>query len=225
MMARVTIPQSLRLTGRLVTASTVVQDGVVVVEGDAIRYAGPASELPAAWRDVPVVDLGPGGQTLLPGLVDTHCHGGAGGEFGPSADSAATAVRHQHEGGTTSVLGSLVSATADEMVAGVRTCAGLVAGEDLAGIHLEGPFLSYERRGAQDPAALTDVDPALVDAVLLAAESAGAPGAVVQMTYAPERRGADRLPALLGGHGILPALGHTDCNAIAAARAGAPTMP
>ena len=216
MMARVTIPQSLRLTGRLVTASTVVQDGVVVVEGDAIRYAGPASELPVAWRDVPVVDLGPGRPTLLPGLVDAHCHGGAGGEFGAAADSAATAVRHHHESGTTTVLGSLVSASADEMVAGVRTCAALVARGELAGIHLEGPFLSYERRGAQDPAALIDVDPALVDAALLAAESAGAPGAVAQMTFAPERRGADRLPALLGGHGILPALGHTDCDAATA---------
>ncbi len=216
MMARVTIPQSLRLTGRLVTAATVVQDGVVVVEGDAIRYAGPASELPAAWRDVPVVDLGPGRKTLLPGLVDAHCHGGAGGEFGAAADSAATAVRHHHESGTTTVLGSLVSARADEMVAGVRTGAALVARGELSGIHLEGPFLSYERRGAQDPAALIDVDPALVDAALLAAESAGAPGAVAQMTFAPERRGADRLPALLGGHGILPALGHTDCDAATA---------
>jgi N-acetylglucosamine-6-phosphate deacetylase len=36
------------------------------------------------------------------------------------------------------------------------------------------------------------------------------------MTYAPERRGADRLPALLGGHGVLPALGHTDCDAATA---------
>ena len=102
------------------------------------------------------------------------------------------------------------------MVAGVRTCAALVADGDLAGIHLEGPFLSHERRGAQDPAALIDVDPAMVDAVLAAAGSAGAPGAVAQMTYAPERRGGDRLPALLGGHGILPALGHTDCDAATA---------
>ena len=216
MMARVTIPQPMLLTGRMVTASTVVEDGVLVVEGDEIRYAGRASELPAPWRDVPALDAGPGRQTLLPGLVDVHCHGGAGGEFGAAADSAATAVGHHHLNGTTTVLGSLVSATADEMVAGVRTCAALVADGDLAGIHLEGPFLSHERRGAQDPAALTDVDPSLVEAVLLAAESAGAPGAVAQMTFAPERPGADRLPALLGGHGILPALGHTDCDAVTA---------
>jgi N-acetylglucosamine-6-phosphate deacetylase len=216
MMARVTVPQPMLLTGRVVTASTVVEDGVVVVDGDAIRYAGRVSELPAPWRDVPAFDAGAGRQTLLPGLVDVHCHGGAGGEFGAAADSAATAVRHHHVHGTTTVLGSLVSAAADEMVAGVRTCAALVAGGDLAGIHLEGPFLSHERRGAQDPAALTDVDPSFVEAVVLAAESAGAPDSVAQMTFAPERPGADRLPARLGGHGILPALGHTDCDAATA---------
>jgi N-acetylglucosamine-6-phosphate deacetylase len=213
MMARVTAPQPTLLTGRVVTASNVIDDGAVVVEGEAVRFVGRASELSPPWQDVPVFDAGPGRQTLLPGLVDAHCHGGAGGEFGAAADSAATAVRHHHVNGTTTVLGSLVSAAAEEMVAGVRTCAALVAGGDLAGIHLEGPFLSHGRRGAQDPAALTDVDASLVEAALLAAESAGAAGAVAQMTFAPERHGADRLPALLGGHGILPALGHTDCDA------------
>src|SRR3954468_10039563 len=128
MMARVTVPQTTLLTGRLVTASTVVEDGVLVVDGGAIRYAGPAAELPAFWRDLPVVDAGPGRQTLLPGLVDVHCHGGAGGEFGAAVESAATAVRHHHVNGTTTLLGSLVSAAADEMVAGVRTCAVLAAG-------------------------------------------------------------------------------------------------
>jgi N-acetylglucosamine-6-phosphate deacetylase len=216
MMAGVTIPQPTLLTGRLVTAAEVVEDGALVVDGDVIRFAGRASELPAPWQDVPVVDAGPGRRTLLPGLVDVHCHGGAGGEFGAAADSALAAVRHHHASGTTTLLGSLVSATADELVAGVRTLAALVTDGDLAGIHLEGPFLSYERRGAQDPAALTDVDPALIDAVLVAAESAGAPGAVAQMTFAPERRGGDRLPALLGGFGILPALGHTDSDAATA---------
>ena len=215
MMARVTVPPPMLLTGRLVTPSAVVEAGAVVVEGDTVRFAGPVSGLPAPWRDLPA-DAGAGRQTLLPGLVDVHCHGGAGGEFGAAADSAATAVRHHHRHGTTTVVASLVSAAAAEMVAGVRTCAALVAGGELAGIHLEGPFLSHERRGAQDPAALTDVDPSFLDEIVRAAGTAGAPGAVAQMTYAPERRGADGLPALLAGHGILPALGHTDCDAATA---------
>ena len=216
MMARVTRPPPMRLAGRLVTSATVLRDGVLVVDDGVVRYAGPASELPAPWHEVPVTDVGTGGATLLPGLVDVHCHGGAGGEFGAAAGPARTAARHHHAHGTTSVVGSLVAAAPAALVAGVRTCAALVADRDLAGIHLEGPFLSHERRGAQDPAALTDVDPLLVEAVVQAAESAGAAGAVAQMTFAPERRGADRLPALLGAHGVLPAVGHTDCDAATA---------
>lgn len=216
MMARVTALQPTLLTGRLVTASSVVDDGALVVDGDTIGFAGPVAELPARWRDLPAASGPTGRFTLLPGLVDVHCHGGAGGEFGAAADPTATAVRYHHASGTTSLIGSLVSATADELVAGVRTCAALVAAGELAGLHLEGPFLSHARRGAQNPAVLTDVDPTLIEALLLAAESAGAPGAVAQMTFAPERPGGDRLPALLGSHGILPALGHTDCDATTA---------
>jgi N-acetylglucosamine-6-phosphate deacetylase len=215
MMTRVTTASPFLLTGRLVTGLEVVQDGALVVDGDEIRYAGPVAGTPADWRSL-LVDrpaAGTGRQTLLPGLVDIHCHGGAGGEFGADAGAAATAVDHHHRAGTTSLVASLVSASLGEMVSGVRTCAALVADQALAGIHLEGPFLSTERRGAQNPAALTDVDPALVEAALRAAESAGAPGAVAQMTFAPERRGGDRLPALLAEHGILPALGHTDSDA------------
>jgi len=212
-MAVVSLPQPTLLTGRCVTASGVIDDGALVIEGDRIRFAGKASEVPSRWHGTPVPSDWAGRLTLLPGLVDAHCHGGAGGEFGAAADSAETAVRYHHASGTTTLLGSLVSNTRDALVSGVGTCAAMVAAGDLAGIHLEGPFLSMERRGAQNPAVLTDVDPALIEAVGLAAESAGAPDAVAQMTYAPERGGGAALPALLGANGILPALGHTNSDA------------
>ena len=216
------------LTGRLVTPLAVVPDGAVVVVDERIAFAGKASELPQQWRDVQLPDGWAGRRTLLPGLVDAHCHGGAGGEFGPDAASARVAVDHHHRGGTTSMLGSLVSNTSDAMISGVTTCAALVAQGELAGIHLEGPFLSMERRGAQNPATLCDVDPDLLEALVEAAAGAGASGAIAQMTFAPERRGAADLPALLGSHAILGAVGHTDCDAEtawAALRAGLDAAP
>lgn len=201
------------LTGRLVTPLAIINDGAVVLDGERIAFAGKASELPQQWRDAQPPAGWTKQHTLLPGLVDVHCHGGAGGEFGPDAASARVAVDHHHRSGTTSLMGSLVSNTRDALIDGVSTCAALVAQGWLAGIHLEGPFLSMERRGAQNPAALCDVDVALVEALVEAATAAGAPTAIAQMTFAPERPGAADLPALLGSHAIVAAVGHTACDA------------
>ena len=115
------------LTGRCVTGSGVIEDGALVVDGDRIVFAGRASEVPAPWQGAPHPAGWTAGRTLLPGLIDTHCHGGAGGEFGPDPDSAALAARHHHTSGTTTLLGSLVSASRDTLVSGVGTCAAMVA--------------------------------------------------------------------------------------------------
>jgi len=203
------------LTGAVLLPTGVLADGAVVVEGDRIRYAGPRSQTPAQWARATAPEGWRPDVTLLPGLVDIHCHGGSGGEFGTDTASAQAAAAHHHRAGSTSVIGSFVSAPADRLLAGARACAPLVADGTLSGIHLEGPFLSSARRGAQDPAALVEPDLALLEQ--LAAE-AGA-GAIAQMTWAPELPGAERLPAALAGLGILGAVGHTDADVATARRA------
>ena len=202
------------LTGRLVLPGGVVEDGAVVVEGDRISYCGERGAVPGSWAALRSPEGWPHQATLLPGLVDLHCHGGAGGEFGPDAHSAHLAVAHHHRAGTTSVVGSLVSAPAEVLLAGAAALAPLVASGELAGIHLEGPFLSMTRRGAQDPAALLDADLDLVDALVAAAG-----GGLLHLTFAPERDPSGSLPAALAGHGVLGALGHTDADHATCARA------
>ena len=166
------------------------------------ELSGRSGTRPERWSD---------GHTLLPGLVDLHCHGGAGGEFGADPGSSRTAAAHHLRHGTTSLVGSLVSAPGPTLLDGVTACVGLVADGTLAGIHLEGPFLSVARCGAQDPTALIDPDPVLVDALT----DAGS-GGVVQMTFAPERPGAEALVAQLAAAGVVPAVGHTDADAVTA---------
>ncbi len=200
------------LSGRVVAPSGVIDDGVVITSDDRIVFVGKAAEVPAEHSAARTPHGWSPGRMLLPGLVDGHCHGGAGGEFGGDGESVLTAARHHQRSGTTSLLASLVSNTPGALTAGVTTCAALVSSGDLAGVHLEGPFLSIARRGAQNPSVLTDVDAPLVESLVERAATAGAPGALAQMTYAPERRGGDALPALLSRLGILPALGHTDAD-------------
>jgi N-acetylglucosamine-6-phosphate deacetylase len=93
------------------------------------------------------------------------------------------------------------------MVAGAAALASLVHSGELAGIHLEGPFLSTVRCGAQDPSCLLDVDTALVARLV---EAAGT--ALAHMTFAPERLAGTDLPKLLAEAGALGALGHTDAD-------------
>jgi len=208
------VPGRQLLLGSVVTPDGVVTDGAVAVAGTTIRYAGSRASLPPAWVGVDSPDGWSAGVTLLPGLVDIHCHGGAGGEFGPDAEAGRRAATHHHASGTTTLVGSLVSAPAETLVEGTHALAGLVRAGELAGIHLEGPFLSTVRCGAQNPAALIDADPALVDRLAEAAD-----GALAHMTWAPERPGGDAVPASLAAAGALAALGHTDADYSGAAHA------
>ena len=94
------------LRGRLVTPARVLPDGVVAVDGARISWVGDAGEWgnDDGWPAAVAVE-----GTLLPGLVDVHCHGAAGFGF-PDADSAgaSTAAEHHRTHGTTTLLASLV---------------------------------------------------------------------------------------------------------------------
>jgi N-acetylglucosamine-6-phosphate deacetylase len=199
------------LRGRVVTPDGVLDDGAVVVDGTQLRWVGPAAAVPEAWRDALPA---PGGDTLLPGLVDVHCHGGGGASF-PDAttpEEVATAAREHLRHGTTSLVGSLVTAPGDVMVERAALLADAVDAGVLAGIHAEGPFLSHGRRGAQSPDDLVPGDPALVRRLVEASR-----GTLVTMTVAPEIAGVvappdDVMAALVAG-GALPSIGHTDASA------------
>jgi len=78
------------LRGRLVTPRGIVEDGAVVVDDTTIVWVGPSDGLPPAWTLPAATD-----HTLLPGLVDLHCHGGGGASF-PDATDAATHVERRH---------------------------------------------------------------------------------------------------------------------------------
>lgn len=145
-------------------------------------------------------------------LLDLHCHGALGAEFGTDeAGSRRAAAYHRAQG--TAVVASLVSAPAAILRQQVGVLAPLVADGTLVGIHLEGPCLSPLRRGAHDPQTLTDPDPALVETLARVAAQAGSPEAIVHWTFAPELPRAAAFVGALAAAGIRPAIGHTDADA------------
>ena len=196
----------LALRGTAVLEQGLVPDALVLCAGERILWAGPAAHAPAELLPEDSRVLEHDG-LILPGLVDLHCHGGGGASFPDSegAEEMLAAVLEHRRHGTTSLVASLVTADAATLREKVAQLAGLHRDGEIAAIHLEGPFLSEARRGAQNPAHLTDGDPALVREL---AEIAG--GALATMTVAPEAARADEVIDALASSGAVPSLGHTD---------------
>ena len=149
----------------------------------------------------------PAGPWLFPGFVDIHCHGGGGASFPDDLDqdSIDLAASVHRDAGTTSLVASLVSA-ADPLPA-IAALAEACDRGTLVGIHLEGPFISPGKAGAQNPAAIRAID---LDE--LASWLEAGRGWVKTMTLAPERENSAEAAAMLLEHGAVPSWGHTDAT-------------
>ncbi len=141
---------------------------------------------------------------LAPGLVDVHCHGGGGAAFDGGDDAVATALHAHRSRGTTTTVASLVTASTENLIRQVENLAGWVERGELAGIHLEGPWLAPERKGAHDPGLLAAPEPSVVEQILQAGR-----GTVKMVTLAPELPYAEEATALFARYGVVVAVGHT----------------
>ncbi|MEO8282741.1 MAG: N-acetylglucosamine-6-phosphate deacetylase [Pseudarthrobacter sp.] len=197
------------LSGTVLTDGTAQDGAVVAVVDGRIAYVGPRAGLDeSSLPDLEELEL-PAGSAILPGLVDLHCHGAAGGDFPTgTSEPARTAVDFLHRSGTTTLLASLVTASREDLLRGLKTLRQLADEGLIAGIHSEGPFLSHARCGAQDPRFLREPDLRFLGELI---DAAG--GHLRTMTYAPELPGADAAVRMLAQNGVTPSLGHTDADA------------
>jgi N-acetylglucosamine-6-phosphate deacetylase len=124
------------------------------------------------------------------------------------------AVEAHRRRGTTSIVAGVVTDAMSSMANQVGVLADLVDDGELAGVHLEGPWLSRRFAGAHDPGLLLAPDPAAIDALLEAGR-----GAVRLVTIAPELPGGMDAVRHLSAAGVTVAIGHTDADAAIAAEA------
>ena len=162
-----------------------------------------------------------GKHTILPGYVDLHVHGAAGADTMQGGDAGAIIARTHARYGTTSLLGTTMTAKELDIRRALRGLAGAIAerpqgGARMLGVHLEGPFLSQKRLGAQPP----DVIPATLELV----RSLHAMAPIRVLTIAPEVDGHLALIPDLAALGIRVQVGHSNGSyedGVAALRAGA----
>lgn len=189
----------------LVTEEGVLRDGMLIIDGDRIttvRSFDPEDQF--ALGDHTPIEVIEG--WVVPGFVDTHTHGGGGFDLATTdVDAARSVINFARRCGTASMFGSLVTAEIPVLQDQLRTLAPLVDSGELAGIHLEGPFLSYGKRGAHTPELLTSPDPESVEALLAAAD-----GRLSMITIAPELPGALEAIGRFTAAGVAVAVGHTE---------------
>lgn len=161
--------------------------------------------------------------TVLPGFIDLHVHGAAGADIMQGGDSGATVARTHARHGTTSLLGTTMTAKEADIRQALHGLAGVIArrpagGARMLGVHLEGPFLNMRRLGAQPP----DVLPASLQLIRSLDDIAP----IRVLTIAPEVEGHLALIPQLAALGIRVQIGHSagsfadGANALRAGAAG-----
>lgn len=171
--------------------------GWIDIAAKRIRSAGAGA--PPRPADEHVTGL------VVPGYVDVHAHGGGGASFVSLDPDAARRVLAAHRSaGTTTMVASLVTGTIENLVSNIRMLSGLVDSGELAGIHLEGPWLSEQYRGAHPAELLRDPTIDDIDTLLAAGR-----GAVRMVTIAPEKPGAMAAISHMYNLGVVAAVGHT----------------
>lgn len=186
--------------GRIVLPGGVAQGVRLLAEGDRILDPAFRGERPEGE----VVNLE--GGWLLPGFIDLHLHGGDGADFmdgSPEAFRQACKVHCRH--GTTSLCPTTVACSKEELFRLFDVCRETGdTGADILGLHLEGPYISQEFRGAQPERFVRDPDPQEVDEILERAD-----GLIARWSSAPELPGMEVLAGKLRKRGILCAVAHS----------------
>ncbi len=192
--------------GEIVNAGILIRDGEIEMVGPRFGM-----ELPSGATEVQATD-----STAIPGFVDVHIHGAGGHDVMEANETALSTITGRLAAfGTTSLLATTITASADDTCRSVEGIAKYISGQyqtsdtraEILGIHFEGPFLSKERRGVHPAEWLQ-----LPSAELLQRFLQAAAGNARILTIAPELSGATPCIDAARSLGMVVSIGHTDAT-------------
>ena len=194
------------LNGRIILPDHVVEGKAVVVEDGMIAGIADVGELGNEMERVDVA-----GRIITPGLIDIHTHGALGHTFNePTAEAFGVITTENARRGVTSLLATTATAPIPDLVSSLEFIRQWMSeardGAQVLGAHVEGPYFSLPKAGAQDPANIRNPDDGTVDQLLAYHDI------IRQFTYAPELPGALELTERLVKLGIVAAAGHSSAK-------------
>jgi N-acetylglucosamine-6-phosphate deacetylase len=193
--------------GRVITPEKEDSDIFVAVDGGLIRAVEPFHE---GFQSRVKQFLDAREAILVPGFIDLQVNGGLGHNFRRADRAQRGAVYRFFLGlGTTTLVPTVVTDAPDVLAQALSALADDVGAGNpdqpgIPGLHLEGPFLNAERRGAHPAEYLRAPDLALARDLF-----ASAWGRIAMVTVAPELPGADTLIRWFAQEGVIVAAGHT----------------
>lgn len=165
------------IKGNIYTSDHIFAPGIITIENDIILSVESCAVSEMTREEE--------SRYLLPGLVDIHFHGCAGYDFCDGTKEALRAMEaYENRHGITSFCPATMTLPADE-IAHICSAAANAGIKCLRGIYLEGPFISKEKKGAQNVAFIKSPDLELLD---MLQERAG--GLIKIVAIAPETEGA-----------------------------------
>jgi len=196
------------LHGKLITPFREIDEGFVLIKDDLIEKIGPMKEavIPEGTQTIDVR-----GRYIAPGFIDSHLHGAFGGSVMAATEND---LKLMAQGlvrcGTTSFLPTTLSAPWDDIIKTVD-CISQAMKKDLQGarilgVHIEGPYLNLEQKGAQNPEYIYPPDPDQYLPLLDKYPS------IIRVTAAPEVPGCLELGRQLRKRNIVAAIGHSNAT-------------
>lgn len=186
----------------LYTPETRLDDAALLIRDGIIKRMGPASSLTPPPE---ATQIDAHGKLLVPGFIDLQLNGAFGDDFTADPETIWRVAAQLPRFGVTSFLPTLVTCPlerVDAALAVLKTRPPGFHGAEPLGLHLEGPFLNPQKKGAHNAAYMQNPDSNLVP-------NWSRGNGVFLVTLAPELPGALALVEELATQGILVSMGHT----------------
>lgn len=197
--------------GTIITPFHLLNGKAIIVEKGRIREIVNKEDISTATLTGAEVIEGKD-EYIVPGYVDIHVHGGGGSDVMDGDYEAINqiAISHSHFG-TTSFLPTTMTMSKDKIIRSLRSICEAVkkgtAGAEILGIHMEGPYINPEKKGAQKEEEIKKIS---IDEF---SEFNQASGNLIRLvTIAPEMPGAIGLIKYLYEQGIITSVGHTNAT-------------
>ena len=186
-------------TGKAYSNGIELPSGVIEVENGKFKGFTSSGE----------ADVDLSAYTVFPGFIDMHTHGGCGIEaVSASFEELDEMSRFYAQSGACEFCATTVTESIEHLVAAeqriVKRMKAGTSGASIAGIYLEGPFLSHDFRGAHEETLLKSPTKEDMDKLIEAGE-----GNLRVIAIAPEIEGALSAIKYFNEKGVVVSLGHS----------------